>query len=76
MEIPPKHGWQGGGAEGDATEEEEGSTFATLVTGLVPGMEYKFRVRAIGTLGGSDSFSTAQLEQLLLAHGVLLESFC
>ena len=27
-------------------------------------------------LGGSDSFSTAQLEQLLLAHGVLLESFC
>jgi hypothetical protein len=39
-----------------ATEEEEGSTFATLVTGLVPGMEYKFRVRAIGTLGGSDSF--------------------
>jgi hypothetical protein len=27
-------------------------------------------------LGGSDNFSTAQLEQLLLAHGVLLESFC
>ena len=27
-------------------------------------------------LGGRDDFSTAQLEQLLLAHGVLLESFC
>ena len=27
-------------------------------------------------LGGRDDFSTSQLEQLLLAHGVVLESFC
>ena len=27
-------------------------------------------------LGGGDDWTTAQLEALLLAHGVLLESYC